>query len=192
MLSATAQRSFEHETAGEAHVEPAGDMQQRLVESVLQVTPQGERPAEQRHVGRILEIGEADDAREPMGRAEPMPELVLLEGQHTETARREVGGSGTPHAAHAGDDHIIRWCHEIDLDGVAVARSPSALSQYIAKRDRNTGLNQRLARQKPDFRPIFGVVNPSKLRQIPAVALRESDTGARCRTPSIPILQKES
>jgi hypothetical protein len=91
-----------------------------------------------------------------MRRAEPVPEFVLLEGQHTKAARRELGGGRTPHAADAGDDHIILWCHEIDLDGVAAARSPSALSQYITKRDRNTGLNQRLARQKPDFRPMSG------------------------------------
>ena len=90
-------------------------MQQRLVESVLQFTPQGERTAEQRHVGRVLEIGQADNAGEPMGRAEPVPKFVLLEGQHPKAAGREVGGGGAPHAAHAGDDHIVRLRHWIDL-----------------------------------------------------------------------------
>ena len=162
MLSATAQRSFEHETAGEAHVEPAGDMQQRLVESVLQVTPQGERPAEQRHVGRILEIGEADDAREPMGRAEPMPEFVLLEGQHPKAACREVGGGGAPHPAHTGDDHIVLLCHGINLNGLKVStHTPSVLSQYMTKTDRNASLNRRWCVRNPFSSRVLCVFVPS-------------------------------
>ena len=96
-------------------------MQERLIESVLEFTPQGERPTEQRHVGRILEIGKADDAREPMRRAEPVPEVMLLEREHPKAARCEVGGGGAPHAAHAGDDHIVLRNHGINLNGQKIS-----------------------------------------------------------------------
>ena len=91
-----------------AGVEPAGLGEKRLAALALEVAPQSPRTAEERDVVGMLVIGEADDPREPAGRAERVAARESIEPEDRRAARGEPIGSRTAVSPESSDDHIER------------------------------------------------------------------------------------
>ena len=85
----------------------AGDVEKLLAGRPLQLTPQLERAAQQRHVGRVLVVRQADDARLAVRRAHLMGDPEPLQAQDPAPAARQVVSRCAAHAADPGDDHVI-------------------------------------------------------------------------------------
>ena len=111
VFAATTPRALKHHTPLGAHIEPTRDVEQRLGEPLLQLTPQGKGATQQGDVRRILEIGQPDNAREAMRRAEAVAEVMLLQRQHAKASGGHVVRGGTPHTPNAGDDYVIGRGH---------------------------------------------------------------------------------
>src|SRR5688572_28699686 len=60
----------------------------------------------------MLVIGEADDAGEPVRRAELVEQVVLLQAKHAQTAARQVIGRCGSHPTEADDDRVVPIHHD--------------------------------------------------------------------------------
>jgi hypothetical protein len=60
-------------------VDGAGDVEQLLAGRRLQLPPEGKGAAQQRHVARVLVVGEADDPGEAVGGAHRVGDVVALQ-----------------------------------------------------------------------------------------------------------------
>src|SRR5919199_2888442 len=99
----------DHEPARERHELPA-----RLA---LQLLPQLVGPQEQRHVGGMLEVGLADDARAAVARAPVVGRGEPLEPENPFAASGEPVGGGAPHPAEAGDDRVVDQIPPLSTSG---------------------------------------------------------------------------
>src|SRR5206468_11663415 len=70
-------------------------------------TPQLVGAPDQRHVGRMLEVGLADDAALPRRRSARVRRGEAVESEDESAAAREVAGRGASHRAEAGDDDVV-------------------------------------------------------------------------------------
>ena len=73
----------------------------------LELAPQLVRAAQKRHVVRVLEVREADDAREPVRRALLVEQVEALEPEHALAAAGEVVERSAPHSADSDDDDVV-------------------------------------------------------------------------------------
>ena len=55
----------------------------------------------------MLEVGEPDDARDPVRGAELVGDLETLDAEHALAATGQVIQRRAPHAADADDDHVV-------------------------------------------------------------------------------------
>src|SRR5207247_7257798 len=69
--------------------------------------PQLVRASQQRDIRKVFPIGEADDAREAVGRSEVVRDVELLEPEHARASPGGVKHGGAPHAADADDDYVV-------------------------------------------------------------------------------------
>ena len=69
------------------------------------------RPAHERHVGRVLEVGLAHDARVAVARAAVVGRRELLEPRHQRPPLGEGGGGRRAHPAEADHDHPLHRRH---------------------------------------------------------------------------------
>jgi hypothetical protein len=90
----------------QADVEAAGHREEALAEVALQRLPAGKRQAHQRHVARMLEVGEAEDARGAGRRAKLVGDGEPLQPEHAPAAPGELVDRRRAHAAGADDDVI--------------------------------------------------------------------------------------
>ena len=73
----------------------------------LQIVPQREGAQQQRHVGRVLVVGEADDAGDSVRRAHRVRDVEPLQPQRAQSAPRQVITGGGAHATDADDDGVV-------------------------------------------------------------------------------------
>ena len=88
--------------AGRAEEQPAGAGQQP------QLVPELVRPAQQRHVGRALEVGGPDDAALAVARALIVDGRVAVQREHAVAAAGEDGRGRAADAAEPHDDDVVR------------------------------------------------------------------------------------
>ncbi len=79
----------------------------------------------QRHVVRMLEVGEPDDAGEPVRRALVVEHVEALEPEHALPAAGEVVERRAPHSADTDDDDVVALCgrRHSDDQGQTLGRS---------------------------------------------------------------------
>src|SRR5690606_37033678 len=109
VLDARGERARRHAAAARPGVDGTRDEEQLLAVRLLRLAPQAIGVAQQRHVVGMLEIGEADDAVDAVGRAHAMADVEALEPEHALAAPREMICRGAPHAAHADDDDVVTF-----------------------------------------------------------------------------------
>ena len=107
VLDAGRQGAAEHRALGPARVHGAGDVQKLLAGRRLQFTPTLVGAAEQGHVGRVLGVGEPDDAADAMRRAAVVGDVETLQPQHAEAAACELIHRRGAHRAHANHDDVV-------------------------------------------------------------------------------------
>ena len=90
-------------------------MQHVLTGLLLQFPPQGESATQQRDVAGVFEVGQTNDSRETVRGSAIVAGLELLDGNHRESALREVIGDSASHAANPKDDNVIHLCHGVSL-----------------------------------------------------------------------------
>ena len=83
------QRARHHRAVGRADLGDAGDVQERLPARRLELAPQLIGAAQQRHIGRMLEIAEPDDARSAVRGALIVARRKALDAEHARAAARE-------------------------------------------------------------------------------------------------------
>src|SRR5215207_2240951 len=85
----------------------ARDVQELLARLVLDLTPQLVGAPEEQHVGGVFVVGQADDARVPMGRAHRMRYSEPLQAEHPPASLLKVVGGGATHPPYADDDGVV-------------------------------------------------------------------------------------
>jgi hypothetical protein len=101
-------------------IDRPGDEEQWLARQPLRLAPKFIGAAEQRHIGRMLEIGEADDPVQPMRRPHPMPDIKPLDPEHPQPPPRQLPAGSRAHAAEADDDDVVGLGHGGSLEFVRV------------------------------------------------------------------------
>ncbi len=89
-----------------AAIDRAGGDQQRLAGRPLGLGPELVGAAQQRHVGRVLVVRQADDAADAVRGAHGVRDVEALQPQHALAAAGELPAGGAAHAAHADHDHV--------------------------------------------------------------------------------------
>ena len=84
------ERAGHQRAVGRADLGDAGDVQQLLPRRRLKLAPQRIGPAQQRHVGRMLEIAEPDDAGLAVRRAVVVPGRKPLDAGDADAAARQL------------------------------------------------------------------------------------------------------
>ena len=92
---------------GRTEIEAAGLREERLGRFLFERAPKVPRAAEQRDVAGVLEVREADDAREAAGRSEGVAARELLEAEDAQTALREMCRRGRAMGSEADDDRVV-------------------------------------------------------------------------------------
>ena len=105
------ERAAEGRPVLRAALQRAGRDQQLLAGDRLELVPELVAAPQQRDVGRMLVIREADDARQPVRRAELVQQVVLLEPQHAPATACQVECRCRSHAAEADDDRVVSVRH---------------------------------------------------------------------------------
>ena len=90
-----------------AGVDGAGDLEQVASAFPFQLVPQLEGAQQQRHVRRVLVVGETDDARDAVRRAHRVRNVEALQPQRAQAAPRQVIAGGGAHTADADDDRVV-------------------------------------------------------------------------------------
>ncbi len=106
MLSHGLQRAFQQLAGPDASADASGGNQQLFAGHVLQLVPELVGPIEQRNVGWVLMVGEADHAADAVGRAHLVGYVVLFQAQHLPATPGQVINGGTPHAADSDNDGV--------------------------------------------------------------------------------------
>ena len=91
---------------GRADHQAAGHLQHVPAAVDLQLPPQLERAAQQRHVGGMFEVRKSNDSRFAVARAVRVRRLKLFDAKHALAARSQMRSGGTAHAAKADDDRV--------------------------------------------------------------------------------------
>ena len=91
---------------GRADLGDAGDVQQLAAASRLKLAPQLIGAAQQRHVGRMLEIAEPDDAGFAVRGAAVVARREALDAEHARAAPRQLRQRRAAHRAEADHDHV--------------------------------------------------------------------------------------
>ena len=86
-------------------------IEQLLAGQRLELVPQLVAATQERDVGRVLVVGEPDDAGQAVRRAELVQQVVLLQAEHAPPAARQVVRRGGPHSAQADDDRVVSVRH---------------------------------------------------------------------------------
>src|SRR5262249_12660999 len=81
--------------------------QQPLSRELLQFPPELVSAAEQRHVSRILEVGQTNDPVDAMRRAQVMTDVELLQSQNAPSPGGTLENRGAAHASHANHNHVV-------------------------------------------------------------------------------------
>src|SRR5262249_11242220 len=87
-------------------LEKAGRIEQALPAARLELAPQRERPLEQRHVVRVLEIGPPDYPGLPVRAAPIVSTGEPIQAQHPGAAQRQVVQGGASDSARPDHDHV--------------------------------------------------------------------------------------
>ena len=112
VFPAGTQRSLKDMATGRADVQPAGLVEQLLARFGLDLAPQFVGATQQRYVGRMLEVGHADDTRVAVRRAAAVGNVELLQPQHALAAPGKLVTGRAPHPADADNDGIVGGgCH---------------------------------------------------------------------------------
>jgi hypothetical protein len=101
VLEAGLQRAFEHPTVGWPGVDRSGDVQEPLASPGLDASPQLVGPLQEYHVGRVLVVGQADDARVPMRGPHRVRDVVALQPEYPLATARELVKGRTAHRTDA-------------------------------------------------------------------------------------------
>ena len=107
VLAAGGKRALHDAPVLGAGVDAAGHEQEPLARGGLELPPHLVGAPEQRHVGRVLHIGEADDAVDAVRGAHRMRDVEALEPEHALAASGELPARRRTHAADPGDDHVV-------------------------------------------------------------------------------------
>ena len=97
-----------------ASIDRTGRDQQFLAARRFDVMPELVGAQQQRHVIRVLVIGQPDDAADAVGRAHRMGDVEPLQAENPLAAARQLEGGRAAHAADADDDDVIYHVHSID------------------------------------------------------------------------------
>ena len=81
MHRGAAQRSRDQGALGRPDLGNAGDVEKLLPARLFELAPESVGVPQQRDIGRMFEIAEPNDARQPMGGAAVVPGLMALEAQ---------------------------------------------------------------------------------------------------------------
>ena len=112
MLAAGFARAQEDVAVGGAGVQRPGGDEQLLAGGLRRLAPQFEGALEQRHIGRVLVIGEADDARDAVRGALCMGDVEAFEPEHPFAAAGQLPARRRAHAADPDHDHVVAVaCH---------------------------------------------------------------------------------
>ena len=95
------ERALEDGAAFGTRIHASRDVEELLSGETLELAPQLIRAPEQRHVRRVLPVGEPDDSGEPVGRAVLVHQVVALEPEHPQAPAREVEQRRAAHPAKA-------------------------------------------------------------------------------------------
>ena len=101
------ERAGDERAVGRTDLGDAGDMQQRPGGFDLELAPQLIGAAHQRHIGRMLEIGEADDAGLAMRRAAIVVRRETIEPEHALTAAGQMIERGASHDAEPAHHDVV-------------------------------------------------------------------------------------
>jgi hypothetical protein len=101
------QRALEERIVLGAGVDRAGDDEQFLARRRFDLTPELVGAPEQRHIGRILVVGHADDPADAVGRTHVVWDVEAFEAENLQAAPGHMPGSGASHASDPDDDHVI-------------------------------------------------------------------------------------
>src|SRR5215207_3492625 len=85
----------------------ARDVQELLAGLALDLTPQLVGAPEEQHVGGVLVVGQADDARVPVRGTHRVRDAEPLQAKHPPTPPGEIVGGGAAHPPHADDDSVV-------------------------------------------------------------------------------------
>ena len=121
-----------------AALERAGGDEQPLAGIGLEVVPELVGPPQERHVRRMLVVGQPDDPGQPVRRAELVEEVELLQPEYPPPAARQVIGRCGPHPAEADDDRVIPVGHAATSSSMSFGRDghPIGIDKPPAARDR--------------------------------------------------------
>ena len=104
VLGARAEYAFEDPVAA---LDRTRHVEELLSGLVLELAPELVRAPEQGHVVRVLEVREADDPREAVGRALVVEDVEALEPEHALSAAGEVVERRASHPADSDDDDVV-------------------------------------------------------------------------------------
>jgi hypothetical protein len=107
VLEAGAQRALEDEAVRRSRVHRPGDVQEPLACHRLELAPQLVGAAQQRHVARMLEVGEPDHSCHPVGRALLVRHSEALDPEDAQAAAGEVEQGRAAETPDSDDDHVI-------------------------------------------------------------------------------------
>ncbi len=99
MQPCRSERPADQRAVRRADLGNAGDVQQRPRGLGLDLAPQLVGAADQRHIGRVLEIGEADDAGVAVRRAAIVARWIAINPEHALAAARQMVERGASHDA---------------------------------------------------------------------------------------------
>src|SRR5215213_7424406 len=100
-------RALEDPTVLGSGIDGARGVQELLACLYLNLTPQLVGAPEEQHVGGVLVVGQADDARVPVPGAHRVRDAEPLQAKHPPAPPCEVVGGGAAHPPHADDDSVV-------------------------------------------------------------------------------------
>src|SRR5262249_31792676 len=118
VLARRSQRAGDELAVRGAELDDAGDLEQRFARLALERTPQRDRGAHQRHVGRMLEVAEPDDAGLAVRRAAVVAGRELFDADRAHAAPGEMVKRGAAHGAEP-DHRNVETAHVFPFTGTA-------------------------------------------------------------------------
>ena len=100
------ERARHHFAVRRADLGDAGDVEELRSRRGLKLAPQRIGPAQQRHIGRMLEIAEPDDAALAVRRALVVPRHKAFDADNADAAARELMQRRASHRAEPDHDHV--------------------------------------------------------------------------------------
>ena len=90
-------------------------MEELLADLVLELAPQLVRAADERDVGRVLEVRETDDPRDSVRRPEVVRHLEALDAEHALAPPGQVVERGAPHSSDSDHDRVVPLHRRVTL-----------------------------------------------------------------------------